>query len=76
MFKCLSCGFDINDISNDVETAIIKLIDADIISKVDIVWEHEGVCHDCKIYILRMIADNLEMGKYILDKDDPEITMQ
>ena len=76
MYKCLCCGFNINDISNDVESAIIKLIDADVISKVDIVWEHEEVCHNCKIYILRSIADNLEIGNYVLDKDDPEITMQ
>ena len=76
MYRCLSCGVDINDISNDVETAIIKLIDADVISKVDIVWEHEEVCHNCKIHILRSIANNLEIGNYVLDKDDPDFIMQ
>jgi len=76
MYKCLSCGVDIHDISNDVETSIIKLIYADIVSRVDIIWEHEGVCNDCKIYILRQTADNLEIGNYVLDKDDPDFTIQ
>jgi hypothetical protein len=76
MYRCLSCGVVVNDFDTDVETVILKLIDADVISRVDIVWEHQEVCHNCKIYILRQIADNLEAGKYVLDKDDEEITIQ
>jgi hypothetical protein len=75
-YKCLACGVEVYDIPNSSETIIHKLIHSGIISNLDILWEHEEICPICKVYILRITADNLEAGNFVLDKEETPFTMQ